>query len=91
MFEKDLFHERYYLERSEDLEDHLGNISFNNNDEDDEDEDEEEEFVHEVIDDTFVERERTALNPNQKHNIIYPELLKISNLVASHGTKKFLQ
>ena len=31
------------------------------------------------------------MNPNQKHNIIYPELLKISNLVASHGTKKFLQ
>ena len=89
MFEKDLFHERYYLERSEDLEDDLGNISFNNNDEDDEDE--QDKFVHEVIDDTFAERERTALNPNQKHNIIYPELLKISNLVASHGTKKFLQ
>ena len=87
LFEKELFHERYYLERSEDLQDDLNNFSFNNNDEDDENDDQED---LEVIDDTLEQSEENVLNSNQKHNIIFLELLKISNLVASHGTKKFL-
>ena len=86
---KDMFHERYHLERSEDLEDERDNLGFNNNPDDD-DGDEEDPDVMNVVDDGLA-IEENVLTSNQKHNIVFPEMLKISNLVACRGTKKFLE
>ena len=84
-----MFHERYHLERSEDLKDERDNLGFNNNPDDD-DGDEEVPDVMNVVDDGLAIKEN-VLTSNQKHNIVFPEMLKISNLVACHGTKKFLE
>ena len=49
LFDKEMFHERYHLERSEDLEADWDNLSFNNNSDDDGDE--EDPDVMNVVDD----------------------------------------
>ena len=81
-----MLHERYHLERSEDLEDDWNNLSLSNNPDDKGDE-EDPDMINAVDDGLVIEE--NVLTSNQKHNVIFPEMLKISYLVVCHGTKKF--